>query len=200
MKHLHLIRHGQISSNVTGALDTAIPGPSLTPTGHDQALALVENFSHVKLDSVWASTALRTQQTAAPLAQSKGLEINVLDGFREISAGDLEMSTKPADRAAYQSTITRWILGDLDVRLANGTNGHEVLERFIAALDEVSSTGAENVAVVAHGALISLWSGVQCKNLTEELFAQYPVVNTGVVSMEPSGTSWRATSWMGVAL
>ncbi len=200
MKRLHLIRHGQIPSNVTGALDTAIPGPALTPVGRAQAEALVENFSHVKLDAVWASTALRTQQTAQPLALAKNLDVNVLDGFREISAGDLEMSTNPTDRMAYQNTITQWILGDLDVRLANGTNGHEVLERFVTALDEVSATGAENVAVVAHGALISFWSGVQCTNLTEELFAQHPVVNTGVVSMEPTGSNWRATSWMGVAL
>lgn len=210
MKRIHLIRHGQISSNISGALDTAVPGPALTDLGHEQAHALVPTFEGIHLDSIWTSTALRTQQTATPLAQSRGMDLNVLDGLREISAGDYEMSLDHSHRMAYLGTITSWILGDLDQRLANGTDGHEVLERFEDALSEIERSGANEVAIVAHGAIISFWTGLRCKNLTEELFATYPVVNTGVVTAEPVGRavdnsvlsaeSWKATSWMGVAL
>jgi broad specificity phosphatase PhoE len=194
VKRIHLIRHGQISSNISGALDTAIPGPALTDLGQEQAHALVPTFEGLTIDSMWASTALRAQQTATPLAQSRGFELNILDDLREISAGDLEMSLDPEHRAIYHRTITQWILGDLDARLGNGTSGAEVQEP----------------AVVAHGAIISFWAGVRCTNLTEALFTNYPVVNTGVLTAEPVGVrldgstfgaeSWKATSWMGVAL
>lgn len=210
MKRIHLIRHGQISSNISGALDTAIPGPALTDLGQEQAHALVPTFEGLTIDSMWASTALRAQQTATPLAQSRGFELNILDDLREISAGDLEMSLDPEHRAIYHRTITQWILGDLDARLGNGTSGAEVLERFDNSIAEIAASGAQEPAVVAHGAIISFWAGVRCTNLTEALFTNYPVVNTGVLTAEPVGVrldgstfgaeSWKATSWMGVAL
>lgn len=37
---LLLIRHGQTPSNLKHLLDTAAPGPGLTPLGQDQAAAL----------------------------------------------------------------------------------------------------------------------------------------------------------------
>lgn len=199
-KKLHLVRHGQIDSNVSGALDTAVPGPQLNATGLEQANALVGKFEGVEIDSIWASTAIRTQMTASPLAASRGLTLGILDGLREISAGELEMSVEPHHRMTYHEVITQWILGDLDIPLGKGTTGREVLDRFEEALTEIYDTDSDHTVVAAHGAIISFWTAVRCNNLTEELFAQYPVVNTGIVSLEPTSQGWRALNWMGQEL
>lgn len=196
-KRLHLVRHGQIDSNVSGALDTAIPGPQLNATGLAQADALVGKFDGIDIDSIWASTAIRTQMTAAPLAASRGLNLGILDGLREISAGELEMSVEPSHRMTYHQVITQWIMGELDIPLAQGTTGREVLDRFENALTEIYDTDSEHTVVAAHGAIISFWCGVRCTNLTEELFASHPVVNTGIVTLEPATNGWRAIQWMG---
>lgn len=197
---IHLVRHGQIPSNVTGALDTLVPGPSLTDVGREQAQSLVTHFDGLEFASIWTSTAIRTQETAFPLARHRGLELNILDDLREIEAGDMEMSVHPEDRQTYHEVITRWILGELDVPLANGTTGREVLDRFERGLAQIQETGHDEVVLVAHGAIISFWVGARCSNMTEQLFAEYPVVNTGVATVEATESGWKALSWMGASV
>ncbi len=69
---LYLIRHGQTPSNVIAALDTAAPGPGLTPEGVRQADAMATAFAGVSLDRVYASSLRRAQLTAGPLARARG--------------------------------------------------------------------------------------------------------------------------------
>lgn len=213
---LHLIRHGEINSNITGALDTATPGPPLNTTGLDQAKRLVNTFANAPLDTIYASTVTRAQMTAEPLAQARGLEINVRDGLKEISAGSLEMSADRAHQKEYLGVITSWMLGELDTKLAGGTTGHEVLERFDSVVTEIKESGAQHTAIVAHGAIIVFWSAMRAPNLTGDILQNYPPLNTGVVSLRPTSPDrllsatgqsatgarpdWIAKSWMGISL
>ncbi len=88
---LLLIRHGQTPSNLKFLLDTAVPGAALTELGERQAAALPEALGDENIDTLYASTLIRTQLTAAPLAGARGLDVVVRDGIREVAAGDLEM-------------------------------------------------------------------------------------------------------------
>ena len=200
MTTIHLIRHGQINSNVTGALDTAVPGPPLNETGLLQAKVLVDTFRGVPIDQMYASTATRAQMTAAPLAEDRGLSVIIRDELREISAGELEMSLLPADRLAYHEATISWAQGSMDVRLGGGTNGHEVLERADHVFNEIAATGAEHVAVVAHGSFIAFWAAVRLSNMRTELFNSHPPVNTGFVTFKHTGSGWNGISWMGATL
>src|SRR3954467_15074485 len=85
---LLLVRHGQTPSNVAFLLDTAVPGPGLTALGERQAAALPQALAGEDVEAVYASTLIRAQATAAPLAAARGLEVLVRDGIRELSAGD----------------------------------------------------------------------------------------------------------------
>src|SRR5690606_13810229 len=85
---LILIRHGQTSSNVADLLDTAEPGADLTDLGRQQASAVPRSLADEDIDVVYASTLVRTQQTAEPLVAERGLELRVRDGVREVRAGD----------------------------------------------------------------------------------------------------------------
>ena len=77
---LLLIRHGQTPSNVLGLLDTAIPGPGLTDLGIEQAAALPAALADYRIDAIYASAQRRAQLTAQPLADARGLPIQVRDG------------------------------------------------------------------------------------------------------------------------
>ena len=85
------MRHGQTHANVSGELDTAHHGLDLTDLGRAQAAAAAQAIADAHLDAIYVSSRVRTHQTAAPTAESRGLTPVQLDGLEEIAAGDFEM-------------------------------------------------------------------------------------------------------------
>lgn len=136
---IHLIRHGQTSSNVSKALDTGFPGAPLTELGREQAASLPRRLRGIPLDAIYTSPLIRTQQTATPLATARGLDLLVREGVREIRAGDMEMSSADEDYRAYFETMGAWIGGNLAVRMGGLETGHDVLERFDSVVAEIES-------------------------------------------------------------
>jgi broad specificity phosphatase PhoE len=204
---LLLIRHGQTPSNVLGLLDTAVPGPGLTDLGRQQAAALPETLADDRIDAIYASSQLRAQLTAAPIAAARSLEVQIRDGLREIGAGDLEMLGDDRSVRTYQQTIRQWMSGDLAITMPGGPSGAEVLDRFDAVVSEVvdqlrDSVGTDGVAVlVAHGAVLRLWATVRASDLASVegvLGHAHSLQNTGmiVVSQRPEG-GWQLVSWAG---
>lgn len=191
---LVLVRHGQTSSNVRGLLDTAEPGAELTALGHRQARALPRALADERVDAVFASTLTRTQQTAAPLARALGLSVEVRDGLREVSAGDLEMAGDHVAVSRYLGTIVRWAAGDLDARVPGGEDGAAVLRRFDSVVDEVAG-GADVAVVVSHGAMIRAWTAARCADVTAEFIAENALSNTGAVVLDGDPSHWRLTRW-----
>src|SRR5690349_2526508 len=59
------VRHGQSEGNASGLIDTKTPGPVLTPLGQQQARDVVDLLGDNNYDSIYASTMVRTQLTAA---------------------------------------------------------------------------------------------------------------------------------------
>jgi len=127
---LILIRHGETPSNVAGALDTARPGAPLTPLGQRQAAALPAVLTTSPVAAVYASPLVRTQLTATPLAQARGLDIVVVEGLEEIGAGALEMHTHAESIDTYADTVSAWITGDRGVAMPGGEDGHSFFGRF----------------------------------------------------------------------
>lgn len=198
---LILIRHGQTSSNVAGLLDTAIPGADLTDLGREQAAALPVALPDEPIEAVYASTAARAQQTAAPLATSLGLSVIVRDGIREIGAGTGEMQSSHQAVQTYMDTIIAWAHGDLDTRMPGAENGHEVFERFNAVIDEATEQGHTTAAIVSHGAMLRSWLGLRAVNIDGPFIGTHPITNTGVVVVTGDQTAgWRVETWTGTAL
>jgi broad specificity phosphatase PhoE len=198
---LLLIRHGQTSSNVAHLLDTAVPGPGLTPLGEQQAAALPAALEDEKIDALYASTQLRAQRTAAPLAEQCGLEIAVRDGIRELSAGDLEMRGDHEAIETYLTTILAWADRDTGLRMPGGESGAEALARFDAVVAEAAGTGAETVAMVSHGAAIRTWAAARADNIDNDFAGSHALRNTGVVILSGAPESgWRVLQWEGSPL
>lgn len=125
---LLLVRHAETPSNVDHLLDTAVPGPGLTALGARQATALPDALAAEDIGALYASTLVRAQLTAAPLAAARGLDVRVRDGIREIAAGDLEMLPGDSEQGAlYMKTAFAWAAGDTALRMPGGESGDEVL-------------------------------------------------------------------------
>lgn len=192
---LHLIRHGQTPSNLIGALDTGDPGPGLTGEGERQAAAVGAMFADRPLDAVYASPLTRARQTAAAIARPHGLEVLIRPGLREILAGDLEMRTDRESVTRYLGTMVAWAAGDLDEVMPGGESGRATLDRFDAVVAEVATTGAQEVALVSHGAMLRFWAVLRGKNLDPGTAADRWLDNTGVVSLVGEPGAWQVTRW-----
>ena len=197
---LLLIRHGQTPGNVLGQLDTAYPGPGLTELGERQAAALPRSLANEQIDLLFASTLIRTQITASPLATARGLDVEVLAGLREIEAGSLEKHTDRKSHLRYLGTVFAWADGELDRRMPAGPSGHDFFERYDASIERIAAAAAAGntgtVAVVSHGAAIRVWAGLRADNVEPGFAARHVLANTGIVALEgdPDG-GWRLIHW-----
>src|SRR5665648_416756 len=169
---LILVRHGQTSSNISRALDTAEPGPDLTDLGRAQAAALSRVLDGAPIGAIYASTLVRTQQTAAPLAAAHGLDVQVRAGLREVSAGELEMRSDADAMQLYLDTVFAWREGNLDLRMPGGESGAEVYARFDDIAAEAVGTGVGTAVLVSHGAVIRSWCAARVDNVSIDYVAR----------------------------
>ncbi|GGL68400.1 isomerase [Curtobacterium citreum] len=195
---LLLIRHGQTPANVDGVLDAAVPGPGLTDLGQQQAAALPGALADRGIERLFVSSMVRTQVTAAPLAAALGLEPVVLDGLREIEAGDTQGKRDRVSVQLYISTVHGWSAGDRASRMPGGESGEEFFARYEGAIRQVEATGVAVAAVVSHGAAIRTWASAVAQNTPDEFGTKRNLENTGIVELEGStADGWRLVDWEG---
>ncbi len=188
---LFLIRHGQTDSNVNHLLDTAHPGAPLNATGHRQAEELARTLADEPIQAVYASTLTRAQETAAPLAAALGLEVEVLDGIQEISAGAEEMN---ADWSVYVGVLESWSPSNLDVGIDGGETAREFITRYGEAVQQVEQAGHDVAALVSHGAALRVFALTVAPHLPR---ASTPELkNTEWITLEGSSDAgWRVVQW-----
>ncbi len=168
---LLLIRHGQTPANVRGELDTAAPGPGLTALGRAQAAAIPDALASERIDAIYVSELLRTQQTAAPLARVNGeMHRIVLPGIHEIEAGRLEGRTDKRAVRSYLKTVFGWTQGKLDKRIPSAGNGHDFYARFDADIERIYEERGQDAtaALFSHGAAIRVWIAARATNVTPD--------------------------------
>lgn len=180
---LILVRHGETYANVKKILDTEPPGAALTETGWTQANDVVAKILPYEPDSIWISNALRTKQTATPLATRLGIEPNEREGVREIAAGEYEGMNDDDAIYDYLGVVMAWIDGDRDVRLGGGVNGADTLERFDSVVREIEESGSECAVVFSHGAMIGYWTAARGLGGTDEM-RKIRLLNTGMAVLE----------------
>jgi broad specificity phosphatase PhoE len=174
------IRHGESTGNTSGFIDTTTPGPGLTDVGREQARKVAVRFGNAGFDGVFASTMIRTQQTA-----------------QEIEAGDYE-GRPNSDGAAYFDVLRQWAQGDRDARIPGSIDGNEFEARFNDAVATVYATGDRNPVVFSHGGAIALWTLMNAVNVDPALLESEPLNNTGYVVVHGSPTAgWTLVDWNG---
>jgi broad specificity phosphatase PhoE len=195
---LTLIRDGESTANANGVIDTSVPGPDLTPIGDAQAVAVANQLSPNRYDGIYASTMIRTQQTAAPLAQALGEPVTALPGLREIEAGTNE--------GQLQATAPRypapgvWLRGDRAARIPGSITGNEFESRFNDAVKTIYDTGETNPVVFTHGEAITFWVLMNAKNADPGL-ANNPLPNTAHVVLTGNPTDgWTLADWNGTPI
>ena len=188
---LILARHGRTAANVAKALDTRPPGAPLDDVGREQAAQLAERLAGVPVSAVYASWAVRAQETGAAVAAVHDLSVVVLDGLQEADCGELEGATDPASHEQFLDVYEAWLNEEFEARLPGGESAHDVRARFVAAVESVAAD--KPVVVVSHGAAIRLGVGAL---LGEGAETRY-VPNAGLVVLTGRPGRWTLEHWDG---
>lgn len=199
------VRHAESYGNVAGAgIDTKVPGPELTQLGEQQAAAVATQLAAGGYDSIYVSTMIRTQQTAAPLEALKPqLPVYEQAGFREISAGIFEGS--PVDsglgRIGYFLIPVAWTLGMRSLPIPLGENGNEFEARVNDSIAAVIANGDTKPVIFSHGATIMIWTMMNVDNPDIALLLTHPLGNTAVVVVTGNPEDgWTLESWDGISV
>jgi broad specificity phosphatase PhoE len=195
---LTFVRHAQSEGNASGLVDTAVPGPGLTPLGLEQAQEAADDLRGKDFDGVYASDMVRTQQTAAPLAKDLDEQVQVLPGLREIEAGRFE-GTPEAEAASYLLAPQQWLEGNRDATIPGSINGNEFNDRFTGAVQKIYDSGDKNAVAFAHGGSIMMWTLMNVQNPKDPLLTTRPLPNTGRVVIKGNPvTGWSLVDWDGI--
>lgn len=153
---IFLVRHGAtiLSAEDRFAGATDVP---LSDEGRQQAQRLAIRLANERMAAVYASTMIRTIETARILADPHRLEVQLREGLREISHGHWEQMTRQEVEERYPEEASEWDKDPYTFAPTGGESGLAVTARALPALIElVRSHPGGNILVVSHKATIRL--------------------------------------------
>ncbi|WP_309224802.1 histidine phosphatase family protein [Mycolicibacterium sp. CBMA 234] len=195
---LTLVRHGESRGNASGLIDSSVPGPSLTDLGESQAMSLANRLKSNAYDGVFASSMIRTQQSALPIAQLLAKDITVLPGLREIEAGTYEGTPEAKAATGYLRTILAWAHGKREERIPGSIDGNDFEKRFNDAVETICNRGDTHPIAFSHGGAITAWVLMNAVNARTAVPASSTLPNTGYVVLQGDPKNgWTVTDWNG---
>ncbi|MBF0686962.1 MAG: histidine phosphatase family protein [Cellulomonas sp.] len=164
-----LVRHGQTAMTVSrGYSGSSEPGPSLDDLGRTQAAAAAALVHRVGRDlwgdieypsEIVASPMVRTQETAAILAERLGLPLRTDAAFQEADFGQWQGLTAEQIEERWPGVLEPWHT-DGHVRPPGGESIADVGVRLRRGLDGLREGGPRTVVVVSHAVAIRAALGV----------------------------------------
>ena len=143
---VHLMRHGEVH-NPEGVLYGRLDGYHLSDLGHEMARTVADHLADHDVTHVVASSLLRAQETAAPVAEAHGLPITTDDRVIEAAnafEGKLVGAMNPLDFLHP----THWSKLVNPLRPSWGEAYAEVAERMSAAIADARSAARGHEAVI----------------------------------------------------
>lgn len=143
---VHLMRHGEVY-NPEGVLYGRLDGFHLSDLGHEMARTVADHLADHDVTHVVASSLLRAQETATPVAEAHGLPITTDDRVIEAAnsfEGQLVAGMKPLDFIHP----SHWPKLVNPLRPSWGEAYTEIAERMLAAVADARAAARGHEAVV----------------------------------------------------
>ena len=165
-----LLRHGETAMTAVGGYSgSSEPGPPLSERGRQQAAAAAELIERVGRDlwgdipyptEIIASPMVRTQETAAVVADRLGLPVRTMELVKEADFGEWQGLTAQEIEARWPGLLEPWHT-QADVRPPGGESIEDVGRRIVQVFAELLAGGVDRtVVVVSHAVSIRAAVGV----------------------------------------
>jgi probable phosphomutase (TIGR03848 family) len=152
MRLLLLLRHA-VTDHTGARLSGWTPGLHLSEEGRRQAKDLAERLGPVLMDGLYASPLERCQETAAAIADAKGLRVETLEDVGEVRYGDWtgrtlkELAREPLWKVV-QATPSA-------AQFPQGESLYQMQTRAVEAIERLRAAHPEQtVAVCSHADVI----------------------------------------------
>ena len=157
MRLLLLLRHA--ATEHTGARLTGwTPGVHLSDAGREQAAALAGRLAPVPIDAVYASPLERCQETAAPVAEPRGLKVDTIEDLGEVRYGAWTGRTL---KEVAKEPAWKVVQGNFSAaRFPEGESVFELQARAVIAVERLREAHqGQTVAVCSHADVIKVLAG-----------------------------------------
>ncbi len=155
MTVFYFIRHARTDSNSRGRYMGWVD-EDIDPAETGATEAVARSLADAKISAIYASPLRRARQTAGPLSDRLNLEITTYDGFGEMRMGAWEGMTQKAIAEQYPSEWRIWREDPARLRMPGRESLDDVQRRVARAMDDVTETGHEVVAVFTHDVVVRL--------------------------------------------
>lgn len=127
--------------------------PSLTVEGHEQAARLQAALSPYPIHRIFASPQRRAQQTVAPIAADRGIDVEILDGLAEYDYGQ-NYYVPIHEAATSRPDIYAAILAG---ELPDFVDVNAFKDRVLCTIDHIVDIcdHSDTCVVAAHGGVIN---------------------------------------------
>ncbi len=156
MPLLLLIRHAENEYVKTGRMAGRLPDVHLNDRGQQQARELAEALAQAPIKALYSSPMERAMETAAPLAEKLGLEINVRPGLLETNIGEWSgMELKAARKLPEWKTVQN---APSRFRFPGGESFIEMQSRLVNEIESIAKGYKANelIACISHADPIKL--------------------------------------------
>jgi broad specificity phosphatase PhoE len=185
----YFLRHGETQASQTGGY-CGVLDVDLTPEGHRMAEEFCAAYKSSLWTAVFCSPLRRSMDTARPLCDAVGIEMQLRDGLKEIAYGQWEGKNPEEVNRRFHDEYVRWLADAGWNAPTGGERGVDIARRSAMVLDEIErSYSSGNVLVVSHKATtrIMLCSllGIDVGRYRDRI--SMPVASLSIVEMTPQG-------------
>ena len=155
---IYLVRHGQSDGNAQGRFGGHGPTP-LSLLGRTQAGVTAKLLADEGVSVIYSSDLARAVQTAEPLADLIGSDINSTPAFRERHVGVLEGLTFDESKKLHPQDYFALINRDVQHVITNGESYKQLLQRTSNELwNIVRKHAGQRIAIFSHTGAICFMS------------------------------------------
>jgi probable phosphoglycerate mutase len=157
---IYIARHGETTWNVEGRIQGR-SDPGLSPKGHQQSLALLEQLKNQSLSAIYTSNLQRSILTAQPIAHHFGLPIRQESDLDEIAFGVLEGRNLYQFDEVTKNEWERFKDDRFNYHIPGAENYTDVANRIKPFIDRtLRNHEGEEVLVVGHRVVNRLLIGM----------------------------------------
>ncbi len=188
---LYFLRHGQTAYSLTGGYcGTLENDPGLTSEGVQMAEAFAKAYRSLSWKAAFVSPLRRAIQTAKPLCEAVGLEMQLRDELKEIAYGQWEGKHPQVVNRDFHDDYVRWLTDPAWNGPTGGERGVDIARRTSLVIEEIQQNYPEgNVLLVSHKATIRIMLcallGIDIGRYRERL--AMPVAAVSIVELTERG-------------